>query len=150
MTITTLTRSTRALAAAALFSLSLVARAEAQSHAVTIVNLDEADFEVLQITESANDNWGWNLLDAGPLPPDYFLLAEPDNLFGSCDYDIRIIDSEGYESVLHEVDLCEATEVRFYFDGVEIDYADGTTDVLFDDAGTDDIWLEDAGYMPYH
>lgn len=153
---TILLRTTRALALAATahLSFSMAAGADPQDYRVGIVNLDEATFEILQISESRNDEWGGNLLEAGPLPPDDHFIAEPDNLFGSCAYDIRVVDAMGIETMLTQIDLCEAIEIRLYSDWAEIDYVDGSTDALgaeleLEELPEAELQGEDAIYVRY-
>jgi hypothetical protein len=86
--------------------LSLPAAAQApEAGPVRIVNRTGAEATALHAVRSGRGDWGGNLLNRGPLPSGsaFNLRTNPD---AGCRFDIRLVLSDGRESVVRDRDIC--------------------------------------------
>jgi len=77
----------------------------AQDHdsSITIVNRSEFAIHHLQMTPSDSSRWGRDMLGGDVLLPD----EEVTILVACGTYDIRLVDDEGEQCVVPDIDLCD-------------------------------------------
>lgn len=146
MTIRKIAAAARALTfvtAAAL--LSTTAALATGPHETLIVNTGEADLLFLYVSSVDDDSWGPDLLTNGLLEPGWYYAADPAAFGDGCEFDVKAIDTDGWETVLSAMNLCEIAEIRLTYEGAEIEYDDGYVDVLYM-LGEEE---EDEGYQLY-
>lgn len=100
--------------AALLLGLVLALPAAAQApgpEPVRVVNRTGAEATALHAVRSGRPDWGSNLLNRGPLPPNmaFNLRVNPE---AGCRFDLRLVLADGRESVVRDQDICATPRVE--------------------------------------
>jgi hypothetical protein len=79
----------------------------------TLVIDNDSDFflERIYIAEDGDETWGSNLAPTGGLGPDESIEVE----LGCGEYDLRVVDEEGLQCLVRDIDLCLGDEDVFVF-----------------------------------
>ena len=85
--------------------------AQAQAEPVRIVNRTGFEATALHAVRSGRPDWGNNLLNRGPLPPNMSFAMRPSAEAG-CRFDIRLVLSDGRESIVRDRDICAEPRVE--------------------------------------
>lgn len=93
-----------------LIPLALGSDALAQGQPFRVINRTAAEATALHAVRTGRSDWGPNLLNRGPLPPEGFFQLRPADAAG-CRFDLRLVFADGRESVLRDQDICASREV---------------------------------------
>lgn len=118
----TFTTTIRALATAAAVAVATMTSASADDLArwVYVNNVsDEFAIEAIHISHVDDNMWGPDLIAGYGLEPGEYAQVEPIVDAGYCRFDVLLVMDDGYEMVLPDVNLCEATDI--YTDGYDYD-----------------------------
>ncbi len=84
--------------------------ASAYERWVDIHNVADTTVVAIQISDINNNHWGPDIL-SGVIPANGVGEVDPVNTRGYCRFDIRLTYADGSAADIHDVNLCEATDV---------------------------------------
>jgi hypothetical protein len=89
---------------AAGFAVGAVAQALPDS--VRIQNKRSVEIDDLRVSPDFESSWGYNRLQANPLPPGESAKIPVDDLRGGCYFDVKVREHDGTEAEYWSLDLC--------------------------------------------
>lgn len=116
----TMINTLRALAAAATLALAATtASAAPEDRWFNLTNESEWAIDAVFVTNVDDPNWGPNLLRGDQVFPDEYVVLDPVNPQGYCEFDILVVFEDGAELEMSRLDLCNYIDV--YTDGYDFE-----------------------------
>jgi len=91
--------------------LGLTSLSAAAQEPVRIVNRTGVEATGLHAVRTGRPDWGGNLLNRGPLPPNAAFLLRP-NADAGCRFDLRMVLADGREAVERDQDVCTQPRIE--------------------------------------
>lgn len=82
--------------------------AQAQERRVLVINETSQTIVSLYATNITTEHWGPNLFNLGMLSAGDLASVNVDDGSGQCRFDLKIVLSNGIETVRHDVDVCNS------------------------------------------
>jgi hypothetical protein len=117
----TMLNTIRALTAAATLAIAATTAASAapDDRWFNFTNESEWAVDAVYVTNVDDPNWGPNLLRGNELAPYEYVVLDPRNPQGYCEFDILVVFEDGAELEFDGLDLCNYADV--YTDGYDFE-----------------------------